>query len=125
MSVRGIRRSVRRRRMYQHQARLYQQMYQQFPPTNHIGAGMICYADSRRTAENPYFTRLYKERQRSSGKWSDLRRGVNGAQGRNRTTDTMIFSHVDRKSVVRGKSVSVRVDPGGRRIIKKKQKQTN
>src|SRR3546814_3422430 len=78
MSVRGIRRSVRRRRMYQHQARLYQQMYQQFPPTNHIGAGMICYADSRRTAENPYFTRLYKERQRSSGKWSDLRRGVNG-----------------------------------------------
>src|SRR3546814_8980829 len=69
-------------------------MYQQFPPTNHIGAGMICYADSRSTAENPYFTRLYKERQRSSGKWSDLRRGVNGAQGRNRTTDTMIFSHV-------------------------------
>src|SRR3546814_13649411 len=27
---------------------------------------------------------------------------------------------VDRKSVVQGKSVSVRVDPGGRRIIKKK-----
>src|SRR3546814_11849344 len=27
---------------------------------------------------------------------------------------------VDRKSVVEGKSVSVRVDPGGRRIIKKK-----
>src|SRR3546814_19338539 len=28
----------------------------------------------------------------------------------------------DRKSVVSGKSVSVRVDPGGRRIIKKKNK---
>src|SRR3546814_14239494 len=28
----------------------------------------------------------------------------------------------DRKSVVSGKSVSVRVDPGGRRIIKKKKK---
>src|SRR3546814_15045376 len=28
----------------------------------------------------------------------------------------------DRKSVVEGKSVSVRVDPGGRRIIKKKTK---
>src|SRR3546814_15018690 len=28
----------------------------------------------------------------------------------------------DRKSVVEGKSVSVRVDPGGRRIIKKKNK---
>src|SRR3546814_19593245 len=30
----------------------------------------------------------------------------------------------DRKSVVSGKSVSVRVDLGGRRIIKKQQKQT-
>src|SRR3546814_15768050 len=30
----------------------------------------------------------------------------------------------DRKSVVEGKSVSVRVDLGGRRIIQKKQKQT-
>src|SRR3546814_14611205 len=28
----------------------------------------------------------------------------------------------DRKSVVEGKSVAVRVDPGGRRIIKKKKK---
>src|SRR3546814_11542322 len=32
--------------------------------------------------------------------------------------------HVDRKSVVEGKSVSVRVDLGGRRIIKKKNKTT-
>src|SRR3546814_15049450 len=32
---------------------------------------------------------------------------------------------VDRKSVVSGKSVSVRVDLGGRRIIKKKKKETN
>src|SRR3546814_20672246 len=31
---------------------------------------------------------------------------------------------LDRKSVVEGKSVSVRVDLGGRRIIKKKQKET-
>src|SRR3546814_15856843 len=31
----------------------------------------------------------------------------------------------DRKSVVQGKSVSVRVDLGGRRIIKKKTKQNN
>src|SRR3546814_17154887 len=31
----------------------------------------------------------------------------------------------DRKSVVSGKSVSVRVDLGGRRIIKKKKEQTN
>src|SRR3546814_11304969 len=30
--------------------------------------------------------------------------------------------HIDRKSVVEGKSVSVRVDLGGRRIIKKKKK---
>src|SRR3546814_11561202 len=32
---------------------------------------------------------------------------------------------LDRKRVVEGKSVSVRVDLGGRRIIKKKTKQTN
>src|SRR3546814_18774703 len=32
---------------------------------------------------------------------------------------------VDRKSVVWGKGVSVRVDLGGRRIIKKKKKQLN
>src|SRR3546814_13651324 len=31
----------------------------------------------------------------------------------------------DRKSVVKGKSVSVRVDLGGRRIIKKKKKKNN
>src|SRR3546814_17553747 len=31
---------------------------------------------------------------------------------------------IDRKSVLEGKSVSVRVDLGGRRIIKKKSKQT-
>src|SRR3546814_17071352 len=36
---------------------------------------------------------------------------------------TLIFDHPrDRKSVVEGKSVSVRVDLGVRRIIKKKQK---
>src|SRR3546814_20534896 len=34
-------------------------------------------------------------------------------------------NYTDRKSVVRGKRVSVRVDLGGRRIIKKKQKQIN
>src|SRR3546814_19018254 len=33
-------------------------------------------------------------------------------------------SHIDRKSVVSGKSVSVRVDLGGRSIIKKKKKTT-
>src|SRR3546814_15391860 len=32
------------------------------------------------------------------------------------------LSHQDRKSVVKGKSVSVRVDLGGRRTIKKKKK---
>src|SRR3546814_13245969 len=35
---------------------------------------------------------------------------------------TGVTSRVDRKSVVSGKSVSVRVDLGGRRIIKKKKK---
>src|SRR3546814_13831826 len=32
-----------------------------------------------------------------------------------------VFQAVDRKSVGQGKSVSVRVDPGGRRIFKKKK----
>src|SRR3546814_14624181 len=32
-----------------------------------------------------------------------------------------VYREVDRKSVASGKSVSVRVDPGGRRIIKKKK----
>src|SRR3546814_16787839 len=36
--------------------------------------------------------------------------------------DQMIAGLEDRKSVVEGKSVSVRVDLGGRRIIKKKKK---
>src|SRR3546814_19723299 len=41
-----------------------------------------------------------------------------------RTFDSKRYSEyeIDRKSVVEGKSVSVRVDLGGRRIIKKKKK---
>src|SRR3546814_18784546 len=35
---------------------------------------------------------------------------------------TLLGQNVDRKSVVKGKSVSVRVDLGGRRILKKKNK---
>src|SRR3546814_14467714 len=35
------------------------------------------------------------------------------------------IGHVDRKSVVEGKSVSVRVDLGGSRIIKKNRRDTN
>src|SRR3546814_10947203 len=42
-----------------------------------------------------------------------------GIRRRNRTLDVM---HQDRKSVVSGRSVSVRVDLGGRRILKKKNK---
>src|SRR3546814_11059769 len=44
------------------------------------------------------------------------------AQAQHRQRDPADLSVVaaDRKSVVTGKSVSVRVDPGGRRIIKKK-----
>src|SRR3546814_20631903 len=39
-----------------------------------------------------------------------------------RNAGTVEFIFGDRKSVVQGKSVSVRVDLGGRRIIKKKNK---
>src|SRR3546814_13085803 len=45
---------------------------------------------------------------------------VSGESIRPLTSDAM---PKDRKSVVEGKSVSVRVDLGGRRIIKKKKKQ--
>src|SRR3546814_16835635 len=38
--------------------------------------------------------------------------------------DRRAIGFADRKSVVSGKSVSVRVDLGGRRIIKKKKKHT-
>src|SRR3546814_14104552 len=36
----------------------------------------------------------------------------------------LFAAQIDRKSVVSGKSVSVRVDLGGRRILKKKKKDT-
>src|SRR3546814_11688244 len=36
------------------------------------------------------------------------------------SSERAVVSQADRKSVVEGKSVSVRVDDGGRRIIKKK-----
>src|SRR3546814_15501413 len=39
--------------------------------------------------------------------------------------DLDYLANLDRKSVVSGKSVSVRVDLGGRRIIKKKKKITH
>src|SRR3546814_15559848 len=38
--------------------------------------------------------------------------------------DGVVYPGEDRKSVVSGKSVSVRVDLGGRRIIKKKKRST-
>src|SRR3546814_13370166 len=49
---------------------------------------------------------------RGGGRW---RQGRMGGPRRGR------LSPADRKSVVSGKSVSVRVDPGGRRNIKKKK----
>src|SRR3546814_15157395 len=49
-----------------------------------------------------------------------VRRG--GKSGFPRYLPIIMGVHVDRKSVVSGKSVSVRVDLGGRRIIKKKTK---
>src|SRR3546814_20151063 len=44
---------------------------------------------------------------------------VNGVRDRLRVLLVSGEPHADRKSVVQGKSVSVRVDLGGRRIIKK------
>src|SRR3546814_13767465 len=56
-----------------------------------------------------------------SGRAEDhLPRVRTGIAGR-RTRDRRRSAALDRKSVVSGKSVSVRVDLGGRRIIKKKK----
>src|SRR3546814_10309839 len=46
-------------------------------------------------------------------------RGAHGGRGSGKTRSFALMT-ADRKSVVSGKSVSVRVDLGGRRIIKKK-----
>src|SRR3546814_20582249 len=48
------------------------------------------------------------------------RRDEIGCLDKRRPTTSLLPSMEDRKSVVSGKSVSVRVDLGGRRIIKKK-----
>src|SRR3546814_15389073 len=52
---------------------------------------------------------------------SALRKEQGRAQVRS-TTSLPALLRIDRKSVVEGKSVSVRVDLGGRRIIKKKSR---
>src|SRR3546814_16976498 len=44
---------------------------------------------------------------------------------RSRRLADAVTAFIDRKSVVSGKSVSVRVDLGGRRIIKKKKQDTH
>src|SRR3546814_11608389 len=51
------------------------------------------------------------------------RRRPSGGREQNRGKASCSIER-DRKSVVQGKSVSVRVDLGGRRIIKKKKKQS-
>src|SRR3546814_19123599 len=56
--------------------------------------------------------------ERSANKRGITRRSRGAATGRSPR-------RADRKSVVSGKSVSVRVDHGGRRIIKKKKKANN
>src|SRR3546814_11224313 len=66
--------------------------------------------------------------------WYDGKAGIGGLQriGHEPNRDggkAVLWSHVftteDRKRGVEGKSVSVRVDLGGRRIIQKKQPNTN
>src|SRR3546814_16644219 len=51
--------------------------------------------------------------------------GGGRADGRCGVSPDLLHVEQDRKSVVSGKSVSVRVDLGGRRIIKKKKKKNN
>src|SRR3546814_14840816 len=73
----------------------------------------------------------WRGRRRNAPRFRIMRsaRTVRPSRGRGRETAPMtrrcrqLWSLSDRKSVVWGKSVSVRVDLGGRRIVKKKKKQ--
>src|SRR3546814_7762345 len=86
----------------------------------------VCSSDLRHGAELASRRRW----RRRSGRGSDPHRGHRqGGAGAARPRTGRCAPHrharaeAARKSVVEGKSVSVRVDPGGSRIIKKKSKQ--
>src|SRR3546814_1335457 len=73
----------------------------------------VCSSDLRATAP--------LSRRRGRPRRAD--RGLAGRSWRSSSASGGRPGRADRKSVVSGKSVSVRVDLGGRRIIKKKNKQ--
>src|SRR3546814_15767776 len=72
------------------------------------------------TTPRPSPTGANSGRRRASCCWSGAATTTGAASARPTRATSTAFSCRDRKSVVEGKSVSVRVDLGGRRIIKKK-----
>src|SRR3546814_15216616 len=84
----------------------------------------VCSSDLPRqcAASGPGGRRQHRRHYRAvrSARHPASRRGLRRALHRSQS----LLAVTDRKSVVSGKSVSVRVDLGGRRIIKKKKKQT-
>src|SRR3546814_20567391 len=72
-------------------------------------------------AEAPAARRSQRKIRRSSEIGGPFRRALDPVAPKLRPLDHLRVER-DRKSVVKGKSVSVRVDLGGRRIIKKKTK---
>src|SRR3546814_19399071 len=64
-----------------------------------------------------------RQRQQQPGQAEALGHGLTPASVRSLSISALFDA--DRKSVVEGKSVSVRVDLGGRRLFKKKQQRPN
>src|SRR3546814_16577572 len=70
------------------------------------------------------FPARFKRNRTSAIFEQQLSRARFGVAVRNIAAYAVRHVHADRKSVVEGKSVSVRVDLGGRRILQKKQKKS-
>src|SRR3546814_16533347 len=85
-----------------------------------IGAGISGLTTAKTFLQKGYQVTVLEKADGIGGVWQ---RSCSSTGVTTQTTrDEYAFSDLDRKSVVEGKSVSVRVDLGGRRIIKKKKK---
>src|SRR3546814_12797549 len=86
----------------------------QYAPSTARGLRSTCRAQAAAGNEDPDRDRSSGPSPKTTGRQLALQDGLTVQPGCQRSQD--------RKSVVQGKSVSVRVDLGGRRIIKKKKK---
>src|SRR3546814_8149240 len=95
------------------------------PPVRRNGADAVLCGTPWHLPEQPASRRLDREvRRRRIGNRGKVDQSFLETEGQAacQMTGDDLQNRIDRKSVVWGKSVSVRVDLGGRRIIKKKKK---